>query len=485
MHHKKTSFPLGIWALFFAACAPPQTPPAASAAQKEPAGETAPAPLPAKENTSKQAMSFESSAVHDDARAAFAKAKTEGKAVLVDAWAPWCHTCLSMRNYVLSDASLAPLAGRVQLLAIDTDRPENAAFLERYSVSVWPTFFMIEPSSEKILGVWQGSASAREFRQFVEEGLAEMDDARAEKAPAGSAEREFLDAKAALAKGDHVKAADAFERAVNAADAAKKNWSRKDEALSGLIFSLYRAKDYPRCARTGQKYMPGIQGAAVPADFASMLLACASKLPKGEEQDKARNAAVERLLSLVKNPPAEASADDRADAMAILADAQKEGGDAAAAKKTNEARIALLEEAARQAKSPEIAATYDYARAGAYVALGRGDEAIKMLTERESQKPDSYEPPARLAGVYVRLEKYPEALAAIDRALSRSYGPRKLQYLKVKSDILGKLGDTKAQVETLRQEVAGHEALAKGHADADRLADAKKRLAEAEKKLAK
>lgn len=459
-------------------CAPVESPAAPSPPPKTAAaaGESA-VPKP-----SVKAATLESLAVHDDARAAFAKAKTEGKAVLVDAWAPWCHTCLSMRNYVLNDPSLSPVGERVLLLALDTDRPENAAFLERYAVSVWPTFFIIEPSSEKVLGVWQGSASVREFRQFVEEGLAEMDNALGEKAPAGSPGRELFEARAAQAVGDNIHAAQAFERAVNAADAA---WPKRSEALYGLLFSHYRNKDWTACARVGERYVGEIQGAAVPADFSSILLACASKLTKGEGQESARKAAVQRLLALTQNPPADTSADDRADALAILADAQKEMGDADAARKTNERRIAVLEEAARSAKSPEIAATYDYARAGAYVALGRGEEAVKMLTERETQRPDSYEPPARLASVYMRMEKYPEALSAVDRAIARSYGPRKLQYLRMKAEIQGKLGDKKAQVETLRQEVAGHEALMKGQADEARLTDAKKRLAEAEKGLSK
>jgi thiol-disulfide isomerase/thioredoxin len=49
----------------------------------------------------------------EDFDAGMAKAKAEGKAVLVDAWAPWCHTCLSMQNYVLNDPSLASLGERV------------------------------------------------------------------------------------------------------------------------------------------------------------------------------------------------------------------------------------------------------------------------------------------------------------------------------------------------------------------------------------
>src|SRR4249919_2290393 len=101
-----------------------------------------------------------------------AKAKAEGKAVLVDAWAPWCHTCLSMQNYVLNDPSLASLGERVVLVELDTDKPENAAFLEKYTVNVWPTFFVIDANSGEATSLWPGSASVNEFRGFVEDGLA-------------------------------------------------------------------------------------------------------------------------------------------------------------------------------------------------------------------------------------------------------------------------------------------------------------------------
>src|SRR4249919_131893 len=83
----------------------------------------------------------------EDFDAGMAKAKAEGKAVLVDAWAPWCHTCLSMQNYVLNDPSLASLGERVVLVELDTDKPENAAFQEKYAIKVWPTFFVIDPKS--------------------------------------------------------------------------------------------------------------------------------------------------------------------------------------------------------------------------------------------------------------------------------------------------------------------------------------------------
>jgi tetratricopeptide (TPR) repeat protein len=140
-----------------------------------------------------------------------------------------------------------------------------------------------------------------------------------------------------------------------------------------------------------------------------------------------------------------------------------------------------MERAAAEAPAPEVAATYDYQRAGAYLALGRPDEAVRMLVQRERELPKSYEPPARLADVLVRVGRLPEALKAIDRAIARAYGPRKLRYLKLRAEIQDKLGDRAAQIATLREEVAGHEALARGHANLERLAEAKKRLEEAER----
>jgi len=263
--------------------------------------------------------------------------KAEGKAVLVDAWAPWCHTCLSMKHYVLTDPSLAPLADRVVLVAIDTDRPENAAFLERHAVSVWPTFFVLDPAKDEVAGYWPGSASAKELRDFVEDSARSvLDDARTAADPAGSAARSLAEAKAAHAAGELERAAKAYERA---ATEGKTGWPRRSEALLGWLHALYQAKEYAACARVAQAHAGEVEGAAVPADFASFALACAEKLPGGPEQAAARQAAIERLRRITTSPPADSSVDDRADALAILAEGLKDTGDAAGAKKIYRADV--------------------------------------------------------------------------------------------------------------------------------------------------
>ena len=84
--------------------------------------------------------------VRDDYARALAEAKRTGRPLFVDAWAPWCHSCLSMRSYVLADPSLAPLANDFVWLTIDTEKDDNAAFVARFSNRVWPTLWIIDPA---------------------------------------------------------------------------------------------------------------------------------------------------------------------------------------------------------------------------------------------------------------------------------------------------------------------------------------------------
>ena len=418
--------------------------------------------------------------LHDDLPGAMARAREQGKALFIDAWAPWCHTCLSMQHYVLDDVSLRPLADRVVFVALDTDRPENAAFVERYRMSVWPTFFVVDPQSGEVMGLWSGAASVAEMRALVEDGARAVADRAGSKLPADHPDRMLAEARRAQAGGDPAAAAAAYGRALAAGG---PGFARRSEALIGRLAALHAAKDLAGCARFGREHMGEVKGAALPADFASVLLACARGLPEGAAAERrgAEEAAIARLGALTREPPPGSTPDDRADALGILASALKDKGDAAGARAAQEARIGVLEAAARDAKTPEMAATHDYARAMTYLDLGRGEEAVKMLAEREKQLPSLYEPPARLAYVLHAMGREAEALAAVDRALARSYGPRRSRYLGLKADIQGKLGDVRGQAATLREELSSYEALPPALRREEQIAQAKRRLGEAEK----
>lgn len=430
---------------------------------------TSPPSTTAEEHPKGLAVEF----VEDDFDATIARARTEKKALFVDAWAPWCHTCLSMKNYVLVDPSLKPFSDRVIFLSMDTDRPSSAAFLERYKMTFWPTFFVIDPSNGDVVAYFPGAASAREMKTFIEDALHALDAS----AKPGDPLLLLARASSARASGDAKKALALYDEILSKTDA---KWSRRSEALAGKLSALAQSGDPDGCAKFGVTYIGEITGAAAPADFASVMLTCAGRLAKSATQEAARKKAMERIESLIASPPPESTPDDRADVLAMLASARSEAGDTEGARAAHEKRLVLMEKAAKEAKTPEIAATYDYGRAISYLALGRAEEAMRMLEAREREMPKSYDPPARLANVLLRMGKFEAALAANGRAVALSYGPRRLGYLRVRADIQARLGDKAGQVATLREEVAGHEALPKGQLNAAQLEDAKKRLAVAQ-----
>ncbi len=449
--------------------APAPPPPAAapaSAAALPAASASAPAPAPAPAK-----LEF----IENDIPAATKQAKEARKALFVDAWAVWCHTCSSMKHTVLGDPALVPLEKQVVFASVDTDRPDNAAFLDKYAVTVWPTFFMIDPDSGTLLGYWPGAASLRELRTFVGDSLDALDRLRQKKLPPDSPLAQLLAAKDAQASHDYAVAAERYAALIAAAPA---DWPRRSEALLGWVQSLYQTDHGAKCARAGVQHLSEVQGAAMPADYCFYTFACTARV-QGAEQKKLREAVVGRLRELTTHPPPGASADDRADALGILADALLATGDRAGAGEASKKRLAVLEQAASAAPTPEAASTYDDARAEAYVALGRADEALAMLEKREKQLPDSFEPPARLASVLAELKRWPEALSAIDRALAHAYGPRALRYLALKARIQHALGDEKGRIATLEVEVKGYKALARGQANATALRNAEKQLRDA------
>ena len=74
-----------------------------------------------------------------------------------------------MRAYVFPDARLEKLAGRVVWLDIDSEKPENRAFVERFPVRAWPTLLAIDPANEQVLLRWMGTADAREIAKLAQE----------------------------------------------------------------------------------------------------------------------------------------------------------------------------------------------------------------------------------------------------------------------------------------------------------------------------
>jgi thiol-disulfide isomerase/thioredoxin len=314
--------------------------------------------------------------IENDLPAARALAIRQRKLLLVDAWAPWCHTCLSMRAFVFPDPSLRPLARHVVFAAIDTDQPSSADFLDSYPVHACPSLFILHPASGDVLACWPGSCSAQELKTLVDDAVRVADAT----APVGVPLRDLTDARGALAARDLERAQHGFARLL-----ARMNpsWSRWTEALTGAIETLRAAGSFPACADFGAAHLREVSGASRPGDFAAMTLDCAARLPPGQQRSAVEKAAIAMLRDLVNAPAPHASVDDRPDLLGILADDLESSGDHAAALQMHEQRIAMLEQAAAEASTPRAASTFDYLLARSYVAIGRGQDAVRLLAAHE------------------------------------------------------------------------------------------------------
>ncbi len=140
-------------------------PPAAA----PPAAPTA-APAAAKATEAPPARQVRIPWISDDYDAALKRARAEKKPIFIDMWAPWCHTCLSMKQEVMVDPSVEPFLDRFVWLEIDTDRPVNAKLLTRLKVDVWPTFYILSPEKEAVQARHLGAASMAQLRELLDPG---------------------------------------------------------------------------------------------------------------------------------------------------------------------------------------------------------------------------------------------------------------------------------------------------------------------------
>jgi thioredoxin-like negative regulator of GroEL len=366
--------------------------------------------------------------INDDWDEARRAASATGKLLFVDAWAPWCHTCWSMKRDVLHDSSLDKFSDRFIFVEIDTDKPQNLPFTTKFPVRVWPTFFVIDPASDTIVATNGGSMSLLETRAFLERAL--------EAKSGGPADKLLADAYKALQAGDPKTAGTQFE------EATRIDSKRRNEAYGGAVCAYREAKDWLKCTNIAVAALDVVKESGATGDLASYVMLCSGELAKDDPlRASARAAAQKKLEQLVEKPAEGASVDDRADVMANLADLYEEMGNKDGAKSLHERRLKLMEEDAAKAKTPVDARAHDYARMNSYLALGRGEEAVALFQQRLKEFPDDYEVHARLASTLNQLARYDEALPVAEKAVALSYGPRKLRYLKLLADIRGKKND--------------------------------------------
>ncbi|HET7784659.1 MAG TPA: thioredoxin family protein [Myxococcales bacterium] len=385
--------------------------------------------------------------VEDDYGRARAEARAQHKPLFIDFWATWCHTCLSMQRFVLSDPGMKPVADAVVWSSVETERERNRAVVEKFPLDAWPTFLIVDPETEAVLGRFLGAGTVQDLRGFVHDAVA----AHAAKGkPPDAAAAAQREGDAARTRGDARATAEAYARSVRL---SKPGDPRRPERLNLSMMALRRAKDYRACVEEGLREARNTPDSALGADFQSMAFGCAQQLP-GEDAQARRmmELAAARTREIVTRKDAPLAADDRSDALANLSEMLDAAGKHSEALAVMRERAQVLEKAAAAAPDVTMAATFDAHRTDTYLYLGEPEKAEKLLVQREKEMADDYNPPARLARVYLEEKKLPEAEGAVDRALAKmDRGQRRISILELKANILKAQGKPVAAV--LREEL--------------------------------
>jgi tetratricopeptide (TPR) repeat protein len=390
---------------------------------------------------------------------ALAAARAQGKPIFVELWAPWCHTCLSMKNFVVTASNLPQLAEQFVLLSVDTERADNASFLSKFPVGVWPTFYALSPDGRNVLGRWLGAAAPGQLVRFLNESERALELSRAQTLPSDDPLARLLAADQLATSGDFLAAADQY---ANALRASAPDWPRRPETLVAQISALWKGNAPERCLALAEAGVGQTGSSASAVDFAHYALECADRATSDSAIAGAVRRAVERQLGpLCQAGAAELSPDDRSDACDKLAAARTALNDAAGARSATLQRLEVLE-AAAAGKPDDVAATYDWARTDALLTLNRAEDALALAIARERALPQSYNPPHYQARSYKALGKWQEGLTALERALALAYGPRRIGLLTLKADLLFAADRDAEALGVLREQLALYRALPEG-----------------------
>ena len=350
-----------------------------------------------------------------------------------------------MRATVLRDPALVKTAGRFVWLDLNSERAENAPFLERYPVGVWPTFLIIDPEDEKVALKWLGSGTVEQMKKLLLDGARAVRGGRGDGAEAWLARADRL-----YGEGKEVEAADAFKQALAKGG---PSWPRRPRVVESLVLAQQASHRYEECAWLARQEAPAIPRGPSFANAVAIGLSCAVSGPEDAGWRRPALAALEPLgLEAVKVPGL--LADDRSGLYDALADAREAQGDEAGARKLAEEHWAFLEEERRRAGSAGARAALDPMRVGCALRLGDPARAVPALQASERDFPRDYNPPARLAILFGEMGKLDQALAASDRALARAYGPRKLRMLDQRATLYQKKGDPARARSTLEEALA-------------------------------
>jgi thioredoxin-like negative regulator of GroEL len=400
------------------------------------------APLTAAHSAKTEVLPF----IHDDYPSALKQAKAQHKPLFVDAWAPWCHSCQSLRTFVLTDQKLAPLANDFVWLSVDTEKDQNAEWVAQHPHSALPTLWVIDPATDRPILKWAGTVTADELKTLL--NVAVVGDA--------AAKGEGMEATAAFVRGNHALAAGDAELAEKehraALAAAGKDHPHRARIVEALVSQLSLRKQHAACADVAAQEAASLPLGTSRASTTAMGLGCAREA----KNDQAESSLLNIALEDARRRDTTLLADDRSALYEEVVETIK-AKDEAKGKALAAEWATFLDGEAAKAPNNDARASLDPLRLGAYLAVGDPARAIPMLEKSERDFPADYNPPARLGRVYLELKKLDDADKAADRAIQRVYGPRAMRVYGLKADIAKARGDKAAEITALETALARSE----------------------------
>ncbi|MFY1826867.1 thioredoxin family protein [Myxococcus fulvus] len=345
--------------------------------------------------------------LEDDWEGALREAKEGRRPIFVEAWAPWCQSCRSLRATVLTSPALGEWADRFVWLTMNTDAESSLPFLQRYPVDTWPTLWVLEPEHGAVITRSLGAVSVPQLLGLL---------AQAERTfQQGHGGTEVLARADGLAlQGRHAEAAQGYQQAL--AGLAAEDARRAGTVVSWLK-SLSASGSAEECMRVAGRELPGLARADDRTRLLYVGMGCALDADTEETRAMRERFAEEALRDL--DAPEEAlSPLQRSSLFELSCEAYEMAGDTEGLRGMTERWWTFLEAQARHARDAEERAALDSHRVMAAALRNKPDEALPLLERSARELPGDYNPPARLATLYAMAGRHEEALASSERALA-------------------------------------------------------------------
>ncbi len=369
--------------------------------------------------------------IDDDYAKALKQAKAQKKLLFIDAWAPWCHTCIAMKEQVFTRPAFAAFEKDVVFASIDTEKLKSDTFLKKFPVEVWPTLLFIDPVKETLVLKWLGSADELQMQALLE----------AARGGPGT----LREADDALGAGNAGIAAEKYKVALEAGEV-------KARTVLSMLSAMTLAKQLEACARTTMEQLPLFTNAQERVSALTWGIGCATEMPEGKQKGAILDALVREGTKAL--PLEGVLPDDTSGLYEVLVGEREAAKDEAAAQKIAADWLAFLEGQAARAKTPAERAVFDPHRVSAALASKQIAKAIEPLVQSEKDFPKDYNPPARLAVLFREQGRFDDALQAIGRALTKcKEGPRKLRLFDTKASIQDRKGDAAGKRKTIEEAV--------------------------------